>query len=395
MAIEAKAISIFDADNHYYEPLDAFTRHLAPEHRTRVCDVAEVAGRKRHVVARNIGYSVKNPTFDPIARPGALREWYRGNPSGREVSSFLDDRERIPTAYRNPGDRLRIMDDQGVDQIWLFPMLGVMYEEPLKGDPEGVSLLVKASNRWLMDDWSFNFRDRMFAAPCLSLAVLGDAVDQLEWALENGARIICLRPAAPTTANGPLRPADPYLDPFWASVAEAGITVVVHAGANGYNFNGYVQQGGHTAFDNSDESIWLGLQHERPTFDFMAALLYDRLFERFPNVRIASVENGSKFLPELFAKATGMRNKLPKRFADDPVAVFRHHVWMNPFWEDDLPTVIELVGLDHVIFGSDWPHVEGLPNPRDYLAETRYLPVAAQQLILGETACNLNTLMPA
>ena len=36
---------------------------------------------------------------------------------------------------------------------------------------------------------------------------------------------------------------------------------------------------------------------------------------------------------------------------------------MNPFWEDDVTEVSELMGPDHVIFGSDWPHIEGLPHP--------------------------------
>ena len=108
---------VFDADNHYYEPFDAFTRHLAPRHRPRVCQLAEIDGKKRHVLGGKVDHSVANPTFDPIAKPGALWEWFRGNPSGGTVASFLKDREPIPSHYRSPESRVAVMDQQGVDQV--------------------------------------------------------------------------------------------------------------------------------------------------------------------------------------------------------------------------------------------------------------------------------------
>ncbi len=65
---------------------------------------------------------------------------------------------------------------------------------------------------------------------------------------------------------------------------------------------------------------------------------------------------------------------MPGWFKDDPVEIFRRHVWINPFWEDDLDAVVEWVGADRVIFGSDWPHIEALPQPLDYLPETKASP---------------------
>ena len=48
-------------------------------------------------------------------------------------------------------------------------------------------------------------------------------------------------------------------------------------------------------------------------------------------------------------------------------------MWINPFWEDDVYEIVELMGADRVVFGSDWPHIEGLPNPRDYAVEIKEL----------------------
>ena len=101
------------------------------------------------------------------------------------------------------------MDLQGVEKIWLFPTLGILYEELLKDDPEGVTLMCQAFNRWLEDDWGCNHRDRIYASPYLSLADPEWAVRELEWALEHDARTVVLRPAAPTTVHGQLPPDRP------------------------------------------------------------------------------------------------------------------------------------------------------------------------------------------
>jgi predicted TIM-barrel fold metal-dependent hydrolase len=76
------------------------------------------------------------------------------------------------------------------------------------------------------------------------------------------------------------------------------------------------------------------------------------------------------------------------------VDLFRRHVWMNPFWEDDVYEVIDLMGADHVIFGSDWPHIEGLPRPLDYLSEIQDLDDGDRRLVMGDNVRHLNVLQP-
>ena len=123
--------------------------------------------------------------------------------------------------------------------------------------------------------------------------------------------------------------------------------------------------------------------------------MFDGLFARFPNVRIASVENGSEFLRDLFRKLRSASRKLPGFFAEDPVETFRRHIWVNPFWEDDVNEVVELMGADRVIFGSDWPHIEGMAQPLDYAVELKAFDDATQRLILRDNALELNERRPA
>jgi predicted TIM-barrel fold metal-dependent hydrolase len=82
-------------------------------------------------------------------------------------------------------------------------------------------------------------------------------------------------------------------------------------------------------------------------------------------------------------------------FPEDPVETFRRHIWINPFWEDDVHEVLELMGPERVIFGSDWPHIEGMPRPLDYLEEMAGLaPDVVRKVVLDNTAA-LNELRPA
>jgi predicted TIM-barrel fold metal-dependent hydrolase len=387
----------FDADNHYYEALDAFTRHLDPRLGPRTVEWVEVNGRRYHAVAGQIARVVSNPTFDPVAKPGALYGYFRGNAEQKRPEEYLVDREAIRPEYRDRDARLAVMDTQGLEAVWLFPTLGVLYEELLKHDPQAVGIAFRAFNRWVDEDWGCNYRDRIFAAPYISLADLDFAVSELEWAIERDARTICLRPAAPVTGTGQRNPGSTYFDPFWARLNEAGIAVIVHAGDSGYSTNGYASQGfrGNATFEDEGKPSIKMFALERAVSDFLASLLFEKLFDRFPNLRFASVENGSQFVPELLKKLSSAARKTPGYFSEDPAETFRRHVWINPFWEDDPLAIADLMGTDRVIFGSDWPHMEGMAQPLDYAAELKAFDDDDQRRILRDNAVFLNTPQPA
>ena len=73
---------------------------------------------------------------------------------------------------------------------------------------------------------------------------------------------------------------------------------------------------------------------------------------------------------------------MPGYFADDPVEIFRRHVWINPFWEDDLASVVEWMGADRVLFGSDWPHIEALPAAARLPARDQVLDAGDRRQVL-------------
>jgi predicted TIM-barrel fold metal-dependent hydrolase len=387
---------VLDADNHYYEALDAFTRHLDPAHGPRCVQWAEIDGRRYHVLGGRVSRAVSNATFDPISKPGCLSDYFRGNPNQVNPLELLRDHEPIRAEYRDPVARTRVLDEQGLEACFLFPTLGMLYEEALKGDPEAVCLTFRAFNRWLVEDWGFDHEGRILSAPYLSLADPAWAVEELEWALGQGARLLVMRAAAPTTALGRRSPFDAMFDPFWARVDEAGITVVVHAGDSGLSSNGYAHDGFSASFRGGGDlrPTIKSFAIEQAVHDHLLSMALAGHFTKFPNLRIASIENGAEFLPDLFRRLRSQAKKMPGYFAEDPVDLFRRHVWINPFWEDDLVTVVELMGADRVIFGSDWPHIEALPHPLDYLPETKPLSDEDRRLVLHDNAVELATLRP-
>ena len=389
----------FDCDNHYYESRAAFTRHVPRAMQRRCVQWVEIEGRHHHLVAGKLAHAVTNPTWDPIAKPGAIASFLRGNPEGLRPRDLLKEREPLRAEYVQRDARVATLKAQDLEGIWLFPTLGVLYEELLKRDTEAVTALFRAFNRWLEEDWGCNYEGRIFASPYVSLADVDFACEELEWALAQGARTVVMRPAAVWTAHDGVRsPADPLFDPFWARANEAGITVVVHAGDSGYTTHGYVRDGFSAAFGEGDSRP--NIKHfniERAAYDFLVTLAYERLFERFGNLRIASIENGAEFLPDLFRKLRQSRDRLGTigYYKEDPALLFKEHVWINPFWEDDVYEVEALMGSERVIFGSDWPHIEGMPQPLDYVHELSGFDAAKQRRILRENALELNEPRPA
>jgi len=385
---------MFDADNHFYEAHDAFSRHVPERFQKRgVQWITLENGHKRHLVGGKIDFQVPNPTYDPISKPGVLREYYKGNPDGKSfVELMKSNLEPLPAAYQDRDARLALMDEQGLDAAWLFPTTGVHYEERLKHDIEALTAVHQGYNRWIEEDWGFAFQGRIFASPYITLADPEWACRELDHVADSGARVVVMRPAPVLTKEGPRSPGDEMFDPFWERIAETGIVVVAHVGNSGYTANGYPDGGTIETLGGGRKptlSVW---KMERAICDWFSALCFDRVFERFPGVRVASVENGATYLHDLFRMLSSVRDRYAHWFQDDPVEVFKAHAWINPFWEDDIDEVIAFMGVDHVLFGSDFPHMEGLEEPRQIFEEIGHLSEADQRRIVYENAAELTGL---
>ena len=172
-------------------------------------------------------------------------------------------------------------------------------------------------------------------------------------------------------------PADPYFDPVWSRIEEAGCVVAFHIGESGYNEMMSVHFGEEPNPSSHLQSAfqWSCCYGDRPIMDTFASLIFGNLFGRFPGLRVASVENGSLFVPYLMRvmdKMGGMGRNGPwpgGRIREKPSAILKRHVFVSPYHEEDIVSLVQEIGVSQVLFGSDFPHPEGLAEPRHFLKE--------------------------
>lgn len=381
----------FDADNHYYETRDAFTRHIEPRLREKAVQVRRgEAGREEIWVGSRPFTFLNEYTYDRVPRPGALRLLLKKHEIPDYENQVMQD---VPPEYQTRSARLARMDAQNVESMWLFPTLAVCVEHFLKQDPEALDANFRAFNRWLFEDWGFGRDGRIYGAPLLSLCDVEPAVRELEWALAQGARIVCLRPG-PAYGRSP---ADPCFDPFWARANEARLLVAFHIGESGYNELESVHWGEapNPASHRQSAFQWTSCYGDRPIMDTFSNLIFGNLFGRFPKLRVASVENGSIWVPYLLKAMDKMgamgRNGpwIGGRIREKPSAIFRRHVFVSPYYEEDLDELARVIGPSQMLFGSDYPHPEGLEVPAQYLEELERFPEADVRRIMRENAAEL------
>jgi predicted TIM-barrel fold metal-dependent hydrolase len=385
--------SVFDADNHMYETTDAFTKYLPPEYEGLV-QYVEVNGRTKIALKGQISEYIPNPTFSVVAAPGAQEDYFRnGNPEGKSRREIMGKPIRSPAAFSEPGPRLELMDELGLDRALMWPTLASLLEERLRGDPLATHAVVHALNQWMHEHWTFNYEGRIFPTPVVHMGIVDRAIEELEWVVERGAKIILIRPAPVYGFMGPRSPALPEFDPFWSLVAEAGVAVGMHASDSGYQrymneWEGITDE--MTPFKGGSGFQAIVSHQSRPITDTMASLIGHGLCTRFPTLRFAPVENGSGWVRPLLRDLEHAYTVAPRSFEEDPVEVFKRNIYVHPFHEEDPIGLVELLGADRVLFGSDYPHPEGLADPLSFVDELSALPHEDVVKIMGG---NLNHLM--
>lgn len=387
---------LVDADNHYYESADAFLRH-GDERVRRYVRWVEDGSRRYLLFGDERPTAVLNPTFNKVARPGAFHRHLTELEAGaRGMREAYGELVPLPPECHDRGDRLAAMDSQGVERAFFFPSLGLTVEGHMGRDPDLLYAVMHAFNEWLDEDWGFCHAERIYAPPVIPLLEVEHACRELDWALARGARLVSLRPG-PAYGRSP---ADPYFDPFWARIDEAGVVAAYHATA------------GKSPYDAVFDELWMqpyptdaeyastlrAAIHplERPIMDTLTALILGNLFGRFPRVRVASIEMGSiwvGYLLHALDHAGGLLTRTVRAFGttvrDRPSDVFAEHVWVAPFPEDDIAGLVELIGAGHVLMGSDWPHAEGTPLPADFAAGLAGLDASTMRAVMRDNALGL------
>jgi predicted TIM-barrel fold metal-dependent hydrolase len=387
---------LFDADEHYYEPDDCFTRHIEARLRERTVRVERSGpGPGRMFVGDERCHFFSVGAGDSVGPPGAMKAFLRGeSEAGGNPSLHPIDALAVP-AFDEHKARLARMDEQGVEASLMLPTAGVGVEPQLRSPRHREALYpsLRAFNRWLEEDWGYGGDGRIYGAPLCSLADVGEACAELERVVARGARFVILT-CGPVEGRSP---ADPHFDPFWARCQESGTNVVYHIGRTPFSEMYNVPWGlrPHPPSHRHSLMEYALSFTERPIVDTLTALIADNLFGRFPRLRILTVEYGSSWVAGMLRKLDHVARLYSKdmwRFGAPPTKpseTFRRHVWVSPFYEDDVVALARLIGDDRVLAGSDYPHPEGLLWPAEFADEVRELPADAQRRILRNNLAGL------
>jgi predicted TIM-barrel fold metal-dependent hydrolase len=382
--------TVFDGDNHMYETRDALTKFLPPEYQGAIRYV-EVDGRTKIATLGQISDYIPNPTFDRVAAPGAQEDYFRnGNPEGKSQREIMGKAIESTDAFREPAPRMALLDEQGIDMSMMYPTLASLVEERFRERPEATHTIIHALNQWLDETWSFDYRGRIFTTPIITLPIVEKAIEELDWAVERGARAVLIRPAPVPGLHGPRSFALPEFDPFWKRIVETGVLVVMHASDSGYSryANDWEGAGEFRPFQSTPFRSYYTLARN-PAEDAVAALACHGVLTRFPNLRIAMVENGTSWLPRLLENLRDTHKKMPQLYGEDPLEAIRRCVYFNPFWEENVAELAKLVPMDHIFFGSDYPHPEGLAVPLSYAEHHPELADDEIAMVMGGTLSHL------
>jgi predicted TIM-barrel fold metal-dependent hydrolase len=385
---------IFDGDQHIYEAPDAWSRYLPEKYRKdwsytwKRADDGEWA---LHVGNRKVdisgGYFTEDGRVPP---PGRLHEWLRAMKEGKDN---VDMRVPMSPDMLDRDARLRKLDEFGVDGCLMF--IGHMVATfSYLDQPESAAAVIHAYNRFLAEDWGFAYKDRLFATPILSLADPEAAVREAEWVVRNGARVVVM-PMGPVNRR---HAADPYYDGFWSILNEAKVQVSFHL-SDALWMHDYIREWGETPLTSRQRQTawqWVNAYGERPVMETVSSYIMMNFFARYPNIKMISVENGAEWVPGLLVKMDKSRGMAKNGYwpcgqlKERPSHIFQKHFYVVAYPEDDLRKIIDLVGSDDwIVMGSDYPHAEGVAEPRVFIEEAcRGLSARSVEKIMHENGWN-------
>ncbi len=362
---------VYDADHHLYEPADAFFRYL-PDRYKNDFYLVQKNGRDKLVINGVLSEFIPNPTFAVVARPGGWEKWFRADNHEGKSRRELQGKPVIPPPSWQTGEgRIQRLDEQGLHAAMIFPTLASVIEARIGPRGDVTAALFQSLNRWAVEEWGMAKEGRQFFVPFIPMTDVEKAVETLDYVIKEGARVVNIRPAPVPDIRGSRSFGFKEYDPIWARCADAGILVTMHGSDSGYDtINSWWRGDGseYTPFERDTFGAVMDAVG-RPITDSITALVCHGVFERHPKLKVASIENGGTWVEPLMKRFDRAFGQMPHAFRMHPREQFERHVWVAPFYEDDVNELKEYVPVERMLFGSDFPHPEGVANPLQYLEE--------------------------
>ncbi len=377
---------VVDCDSHYSEPADLFTSRAPAAYRDRVPQVEMVDGARAwvfdgHVMGRYSAGGVIDREGRKESAQKALFEW---------------EHEMIHVGAYDPKVRLGVLDECGIDAQVIFPNtiglggqdLGTSTDKTLK------RLSIEIYND-AMAEMQAGSDNRLLPMPVMPAWDIDACVSEAKRVSTLGARGVNMT-SDPDDLGAPDLASKDW-DPFWEVCVEEQLPVHFHIGASvtGMTFYGRYPWASHP--DNTKLAIGgtlLFIGNAR----VVTNLIFSRMFDRHPDLKMVSVESGIGWIPFILeALDYELAENAPAELAQmkkPPSEYFRSNLYATFWFENNrnkLPDLIEAVGEDNILFETDFPHPTCLyPNPLQSVeAKMATLSDSARRKIFGENARKL------
>jgi uncharacterized protein len=370
-------LPVIDADCHVVEPFDLWAEELPeqfrPYARQRSVDDAGAETLIHHGRELDLEW-----TIGALCTPGSAS-------SAGRLDMNLDT--EVHAGVRDPRARLRLMDEQGIAVSVLFPSCTLGLDDVT--DIEFRWAYAETYNSWIA---RFCAADpvRLRWAAVLPLTGIDRAVAELERCLDLGCSTVMLSPL-PRSGPGAVPFADPgraglcrnlghpEMDVIYQRIVDAGRPATVHVVNPAANALGL-------GWVFANRTQW---QMGQPLQAQLAVLhvIDGGVPDRFPDLRMGFLEGDVGWLPHWLGRLTETYDKfelLSRRPERDPVCQFRDQLYVSGEPADvGLAQTAALIGPRHVLFGSDWPHMDGAwPDPLVIVRDRDDLSAADKRAIL-------------
>ena len=333
-ASQSTKIWVNSGDSHFLEPPDLWSQSLPKEMADRMprTERDEDAGTETvHIDGQSFVRRLPNP---------ALEE-------------FRENSSRAPGA-RDARARLLDLDTEGIWGEVVFPSLG-MWNNSFR-DPALLKAAVKASNDWALQEIQ-GVSSRLVIAAQVSMLSIDDAIDELHRVAAKGAMAVFMPTTPPTAQDDYHRDA---WEPFWAAAEEAGMVLAFHIGTDpvdlssetvGINFRG---PGG--AILNYVETTYSG---QRAATKLVASGALDR----HPDLKVLISEGGATWVPFLADRMTEAYRQhhmmVRPKLQHTPREILYQQVYASFQHDETAISALTANGYQNVMWGSDYPHMEG------------------------------------
>ena len=367
---------IIDADSHFMEPLDLWEQYIDPKFRPHCLRFEQDSASGQYAIAVENTRTTRAGGLS-IEELMGVAVGYGQKEEGKGLKSF-DPSAAFSYSLGDMDKRLSFLDAEGFAGQCIFPTLGLFWED-LVTDPALAAAHCQAYNRWMIEVCKGHM-DRLYPLGHVSLRNPAAAVEELHSLAKSGIHGAFVG-AMPIDGKSF---GHPDFDPVWRAAEECSIAIGLHLVVH----DKYI--GNEWNRDPEPGFMFLSMNVIQDPRMALTTMIYDGVFERFPGLRVATIESASgwvaEWLDRLDYRFSYMGHTCQmKRPASE---YFERNIWISADpAERTLPYMVELVGDDKFFVGSDYPHAEGFTDTvskaRDCLAG---LPQASVDKILGENA---------